>query len=265
MRQQRALRTGQAATFLHDRTALQISERLTEVNRSFTKIAIVSGFTEPWRAVFPNSTIVPEIDTLPFAADTYDLIIHALALHACNDPLGQLIQCHRALKKDGLFIAALFGGQTLHELRATLAYGESEITGGISPRVFPMAEIRDLGALLQRANFSLPVADNDVLTVTYKTLLTLMHDLRAMGESNILSDRLDRFTASKVFSCAEHHYQLNYCNNNNLLPATFEVIFLTGWRPDESQQQPLKPGSAQTSLQTALNAATQDDLDPDAN
>ncbi len=135
---------------------------------------------------------VADADVLPLAAETHDLVVHALALHWANDPVGQLVQARRALRPDGLFLAALFGGETLDELRAALAEAEVEALGGLSPRVAPMGEIRDLGGLLQRAGFALPVADSRSFDVSYPTPVHLMRDLRAMGETNVMRDRLRR-------------------------------------------------------------------------
>jgi len=177
-----------------------------------------------------------------------------MALHWANDPVGQLIQCLRALKPDGLFLAVMFGGQTLHELRAALAQAESEVSGGLSPRVAPMGEIRDLGGLLQRTGFALPVADRLVLKASYADLPGLMHELRAMGEGNALAQRMRRFAPRRLFSRAEEIYRAAYGLEDGRLPATFELVFLQGWAPDESQPKPLRPGSAQARLADALGA-----------
>lgn len=184
-------------------------------------------------------------------------MIHALSLHWANDPLGQLIQCRRAMKPDGLFLAVMFGGQTLQELRASLAEAESLVTGGLSPRVLPMAEIRDLGALMQRAGFALPVADSVTQTVHYTDLPALMADLRAMGETSALAARPRHFTRRDILTKAEAIYRANFPAPDGRITATFEVIFLTGWAPHESQQQPLRPGSAKARLADALRVPEQ--------
>jgi SAM-dependent methyltransferase len=196
-------------------------------------------------------------EVLPLAQGTHDLVIHALSLHWANDPLGQLIQCRRALKPDGLFLAVMFGGQTLQELRASLAEAESLVTGGLSPRVLPMAEIRDLGALMQRAGFALPVADSVTQTVHYTDLPALMADLRAMGETSALAARPRHFTRRDILTKAEAIYRANFPAPDGRITATFEVIFLTGWAPHESQQQPLRPGSAKARLADALRVPEQ--------
>jgi SAM-dependent methyltransferase len=191
-------------------------------------------------------------EILNFQGEKFDLIIHDLALHWANDPIGQLVQCRLSLLPDGLFLGALFGGLTLHELRSSLATAETEVSGGLSPRVAPMAEIRDLGGLLQRAGFALPVADTISLKASYLSLLDLTKDLRGMGETNALAGRVKKFTNRKLFELAEQHYHENFTDDDNRILATFEVITLTGWSPDESQQKALRPGSAKASLAAAL-------------
>jgi SAM-dependent methyltransferase len=237
--------------FLQNLVADDIQDRLSMVNRDFTDVAIVTGFPEIWHPRFPNATLVEDTDTLELSADSHDLIIHALSLHWANDPVGQLIQCRHALKNDGLLLTASFGGQTLQELRACLAQAESEISGGLSPRVLPMGEIRDLGALLQRAGFALPVADSLPLDVSYETSLHLMRDLRAMGETNALAARRKTFSNRAIFARTEALYRQSFAEGDRL-KATFEVIFMTGWAPDENQPKPLRPGSASARLADAL-------------
>lgn len=238
--------------FLQITAADDIQDRLSMVNRTFQRIAIVTAFPDVWKERFPEAHIFADDETLNLTADSYDLIIHAMALHWANDPVGQLIQCRHALVKDGLLMAASFGGQTLHELRASLAQAESEIMGGLSPRVLPMAEIRDLGGLLQRAGFALPVADSVPLTVSYQTAFHLMQDLRAMGETNALHGRLNTFSSRRFFMRMSEIYAETFSENDRIT-ATFELIFLSGWAPDESQQKPLRPGSAAQRLADALN------------
>ena len=240
--------------FLHAEAVADVQERLSEVNKAFTAPAIVTPFAELWQAALPDARIVPEAERLDLHPAAHDLVIHALGLHWANDPVGQLVQCRRALRPDGLLLALLFGGQTLHELRAALAQAETEITGGLSPRVLPMAEIRDLGGLVQRAGLALPVADNFSRRVMYRDIYHLMRDLRAMGEGNALAARLRRPTARAVFARAGEIYR-EVWGVGDRIPATFEIITLTGWAPHDSQQQPLRPGSAQTRLAEALDAA----------
>ncbi len=187
-------------------------------------------------------------------AGTLDLAVSALALQFVNDLPGALIQIRRALKPDGLFLAALIGGDTLTELRQSFAAAESEIEGGISPRVAPFADIRDIGGLLQRAGFALPVVDSERIIVRYDTVFALMHDLRRMGATNALTERRRKpLKRATLFKMAEI-YRERFADADGRLRATFEVIWLSGWAPHESQQQPLKPGSAKTRLADALGA-----------
>lgn len=239
------------ALFLQAEAVLEVQERLIEVNRTFTAPVVVTAFPDLW----PDFRSIPDDETLALQEGAQDLVIHALTLHWANDPVGQLVQCRRALRPDGLFIGLLFGGQTLHELRAALAEAESQLTGGLSPRVLPMGEIRDLGGLLHRAGFALPVADSFTKTVLYRDAFHLMRDLRAMGEGNALAARLRRPTRREVFLRAAEIYQDRYADAEGRIPATFEIICLTGWAPHDSQQKPLRPGSAAARLADALNAA----------
>ncbi len=231
----------------------EAQDRLSVVNKSFTDAAVVTDFSHIW----PEYTAVPMADTL--ALGSHDLVIHAMGLHWANDPVGQLVQCRRALRPDGLLIAVMFGGQTLTELRASLAQAESEITGGLSPRVLPMGEIRDLGGLLQRAGFALPVADSFTKTALYRDMFHLMRDLRAFGEASALAARPRHFTRTAILNRANDIYRANYGRDDGLIPATFEVICLTGWAPHEDQQKPLRPGSAAARLEDALNGVRQKD------
>jgi SAM-dependent methyltransferase len=238
--------------FLHEEVRLEVEERLTEVNRTFTAPVIITPFARVWTGL---AKTVADDDVLDLTAEDHDLVIHALCLHWANDPVGQLVQCRRALRPDGLFLGFLFGGQTLHELRACLAEAEAEVTGGLSPRVLPMGEIRDLGALLQRAGFALPVADSFTKTVRYRDAAHLMQDLRAMGEGNALAARLRQPTRRTVLARAAELYEAQYADSEGRIPATFEIICLTGWAPHDSQQKPLRPGSAVQRLSDALSTS----------
>jgi SAM-dependent methyltransferase len=248
------------ADFLHLDVAVEIEERLSEVNRTFTSPAVVSGFPDFWARRLPGARVVPDTETLALEAQAHDLVIHALALHWADDPVGQLVQCRLALRPDGLFIGALFGGRTLSELRAALAEAEAALTGGLSPRILPMGDIRDLGGLLQRAGFALPVADSSLRRLSYAAPLELMRDLRAMGEGNALDARQRHPRALRsMFAEASdrytHSFGLESPDGPRRISATFEVIYLTGWAPDPRQQQPLRPGSAATRLADALGTA----------
>jgi SAM-dependent methyltransferase len=248
----RSLPDHDAAMFLHRLSLTDIQERLMEVNRTFTAPAVVSGFPEVWQDLRPDAVQVADDELLQLTPGAHDLVVHAMALHWANDPLGQLVQCRRALRPDGLFIAALPGGRSLHELRAALAEAEAQVTGGLSPRVVPMGEIRDLGGLMQRAGFALPVADSLQQIVEYRSFPALMADLRASGETNALAARLRRFSGRSVLAAAGAVYAGSFATDAGRLPVTVELVFLTGWAPHESQQQPLRPGSAKARLADAL-------------
>jgi SAM-dependent methyltransferase len=198
--------------------------------------------------------VVADTEVLPLAPASVELIVSALALHWSDDLPGVLAQVRAALKPDGLFLAALLGGDTLTELRQSLAEAEAEVTGGASPRVAPFAELRTAGALLQRAGFALPVIDSDRRIVRYDTALHLMRDLRAMGATNVLRDRDRRPLRRQVLIRAAAIYAERFSDADRRIRATFDVISLSGWAPHASQQQPLRPGSAKTRLADALNA-----------
>lgn len=240
------------AAFLHLTAIGEIKDRLAMVNKAFTDVAVVSGMPQVWADAFPDAMHIVDADTLAFEPGAHDLVIHAMCLHWANDPVGQLIQMRRTLKPDGLMLAVLFGGGTLHELRTSLAQAEADLRGGLSPRVAPMGEIRDLGALLQRAGFALPVADSLPLSVSYASPVVLMHELRAMGEGNALAARARHFSPRKMFDRAGEVYHQNFADTDGRITATFELIFLTGWSPDPGQPKPLRPGSARARLADAL-------------
>jgi SAM-dependent methyltransferase len=272
-RQRRARALG-PATFLLDRVAEEMAERLSVVVRQFDraidldtptdvlrsvlgaggKVGTIAAATSAGAAETLSSQVAADEQALPFADASLDLAVSALALQFVNDLPGTLIQIRRALKPDGLLLAAMIGGDSLNELRDAFAEAESEIEGGISPRVSPFADIRDLGALLQRAGFALPVVDSDRLTVRYDNPLALMRDLRAMGATNILTERrrtpLKRATLQRMLEI----YARRFADTDGRLRATFEIVWLTGWAPHENQQKPLKPGSATQRLADALGA-----------
>ncbi len=245
-------RAGAHGLFLHDAAADEIEDRLQMVKKPFTAPAVVTGFPDFWSKRMPKAGVVKDSDTLDLAIGAHDLVVHAMSLHWANDPVGQLIQCRRALRPDGLFLSVALGGQTLHELRSCLAQAESDLRGGLSPRIAPMAELRDIGGLLQRAGFALPVADTLQLKVAYRDIYHLMHDLRAMGETNALHSRSRLPAPRRLFSHAAKLYVQNFADADGKITATFELIFLTGWAPADSQPKPLRPGSAQQRLADAL-------------
>ena len=193
-------------------------------------------------------------EALPFAEGCLDLVTSSLALHWVNDLPGTFVQVRRILKPDGLFLGALFGGETLCELKESFLRAESEVEGGVSPRVSPFVDVRDVGMLLQRAGFALPVVDSDTIPVTYSSPLKLMADLRGMGESNVLTKRRLTFSRRQTLLRASEIYTQNFSDKNGSVRATFQVVWFLGWVPAETQPQALKPGSATHSLADALGA-----------
>jgi SAM-dependent methyltransferase len=270
-RRRRAAAMG-PATFLLDRVADDLAERLATVLRRF-ELAVDLG--TPGDAVrnalvrlesvgrvvaadvMPDATrgeifVAADEEALPFGDATLDLVVSALALQFVNDLPGVLVQIRRALKPDGLLLAALLGGETLTELRQSFAEAESDIEGGVSPRVAPFADLRDLGALLQRAGFALPVTDVDRVTVRYDSVFGLMHDLRRMGATNALFARRRTPLKRATLQHMAEIYGQRFADDDGKVRATFEIIWLSGWAPHPDQQQPLKPGSAKTRLADAL-------------
>ena len=248
------------ATFLLDRVADDLSERLSAVTRRLELGADVGTPTDAVRRALAGQVgsiadAVADEEALPFAPGSLDLVVSALALQFVNDLPGALIQIRRALKPDGLFLAALIGGESLAELRQAFAAAEAEVEGGVSPRVAPFVELRALGALLQRAGFALPVTDIDRVTVRYASPLDLMHDLRRMGAANALTERrrvpLRRATLNRMMEV----YAERFAGGDGRIAATFEIVWLSGWAPHASQQQPLAPGSARTRLADALGTS----------
>ncbi len=200
-----------------------------------------------------GSKLVCDEEALPFAPASLNLVTSILSLHFVNDLPGALVQIRRALKPDGLFMAALPGGQTLGELRTAFMMAEEELLGGVSPRIAPMADVKEYGALLQRAGFTLPVVDSELVTVSYDSPLKLMRELRLMGAGNVLLDRSKKPVSRRLLQRVVELYEQRFSDGGRIM-ARFELIYLSGWSPHESQQQPLAPGSAQTSLSAALNA-----------
>lgn len=250
--------------FLHTAVADEVEERLNEVNRSFTSPVVVTPWPEVWRDRLPGAVFVPDAELLDLSPDSHDLVVHAMALHWANDPVGQLIQARHSLQPDGLFLAATLGGRTLHELRTALAEAEARVLGGLSPRVAPMGEIRELGGLLQRAGFALPVADANAVQASYETAFHLMRDLRAMGEQNALKDRVRRPATKTLFAEAARIYSESFPAGPGRVMATFELVWLTGWAPAPGQPQPLLPGSATARLADALETEERPANDPAA-
>jgi SAM-dependent methyltransferase len=254
LRRARAERMG-GDDFLRQEAAEGLVERLAAVNRTFARGLLVGPqiprSLEPHAALWTKAQPGRD-DALDLEAGKYDLAVSVLDLHAVNDLPGVLVQIRGALRPDGLFLAALFGGATLFELRETFAAAEIETGGGASPRVYPFADVRDLGGLLQRAGFALPVADVERTTVLYRDFSSLVRDLRTHGETNALAQRSRRPLSRRMLAAALAHYAGNHAESDGRLRATFEIVYLTGWAPHESQQQPLKPGSAKARLADAL-------------
>ena len=198
--------------------------------------------------------IVADEELLPFAPHSFDLVMSAMDLHWVNDLPGTLVQIRRILKPDGLLLGAMLGGATLWQLRQALAAAESEIEGGLSPRISPFADLRDAAGLLQRAGFALPVADSETIDVEYDNALALMRDLSAMGESNLVVERRGSFSRRATLLRAAEIYGERFTLASGRVAASFEVLFLHGWTPHESQPKPLKPGSAARRLADALGA-----------
>jgi len=216
------------------------------------RMAAAAGAAAAGRLKTP--AVAGDEEALPFAAGAFDLVLSNLSLHWVNDLPGALIQIRRALKPDGLFLATLFGGDTVRELRRALAEAEIAEEDGLSPRVSPFCDVRDAGGLLQRAGFALPVADADTVTVSYGDPMTLMADLRGMGESNAVALGRKGFTRRRTLAAATRRYRELYAGADGRVPATFQIVTLTGWAPDPSQQKPLQPGSATGRLAQALGA-----------
>lgn len=263
--------------FLLKVAAEELSERLAVVERRFDEAAEIHGYsglvsralartgkigrmarveTDPRFAAPGDIFLKAPLEQLPLAPASINLAVSPLSLHLTNDTPGVFVQIRRALRPDGLFLAAIPGGDTLQELRDVLLQTEIEMTGGASPRVIPFADIRDIGALLQRAGFALPVTDKETYTVRYDSIFPLMKDLRAMGMSNPLSARSRKPLTRAFFLRAAELYAERYSDPDGRIRATFSIIYLSGWAPHESQQKPLKPGSAKVRLADALKAKT---------
>jgi SAM-dependent methyltransferase len=258
-RQDRARNDG-PATFLLDRVAEDMQERLRAVLREFqnaadvgtagdqVRNALVSRVAQMAKLDLPDA----ESEPLPLAPESLDLVVSALAFQFVNDLPGVLTQIRRALKPDGLLLAAMLGGDTLIELRQAFAAAEAECEGGLSPRVVPFADLRDVGALLQRAGFALPVTDVDRVVVRYDSAFALMQDLRRMGATNILVERRRIPTRRATLVRMAQLYGERFADSDGRIRATFDVLWLSGWAPHQSQQQPLQPGSAKASLAEAV-------------
>jgi SAM-dependent methyltransferase len=264
----------QAHDFLFREAAARLAERLDEVRRTFPVALDLGGHGGILAEALQGSgaietlvetdlaerlarrgralRVVTDEEFLPFASGAFDLAMSCLSLHWVNDLPGTLLQLRRALKPDGLLLVSLLGGDTLHELRRALLEAEADTAGGVSPRVSPFADVREAGALLQRAGFALPVIDSDAVTVSYPDALALMRDLRGMGEANALSERRRGFSRRDVLLRAAERYQALFADAAGRVPATFRIVTLTAWVPHADQPKPLRPGSAAARLAEAL-------------
>jgi SAM-dependent methyltransferase len=271
-REQAFARRADKADFLLEIAAQEMAERLSVVERQFPDAVELHGATgaaarhalltgkvdnvsriETSAGFASGSDLrIAALDDVPLAPESVNLVLSPLSLHVVNDTPGAFVRIRRALKPDGLFLAAIPGAGTLAELRDVLLATEAELTGGASPRVIPFADVRDVGSLLQRAGFTLPVVDAESYTVRYDSLFPLMRDLRAMGMANPLVGRSRKPLGRAFFLKAAEIYAERYSDPDGRIRATFSIIYASGWAPHDSQQQPLKPGSAKVRLADAL-------------
>jgi len=265
VRRRRTGRAGLHDLFLFDEGASGLAGRLADINRNFRNVlAIGPGlspgilknkpdrFIEAGVAEGEQGGILLDEEALPFGEDTFDLVLSNLTLHWVNDLPGTLVQIRRILKPDGLFLGVMFGGDSLVELRESLMAAEAEVEGGASPRVAPFVDVRDAGNLLARAGFALPVADVDTVRASYADALSLMKDLKAMGENNVMVERRKGLSRRETLMSAANYYRDRFSDEEGRIPATFQLLFLTGWAPAPDQPKPLKPGSGKISLKDAL-------------
>ena len=276
-RRERAVLAGDSSDFLFAEVATRLADRLEDVKRRFgvgvdlgsrgghmARAALATGRIERLYAMDPSpelagrlpvSAVAADEEALPFASESLDLVVSSLALHWVNDLPGALVQVRRALRPDGLFLAAMFGGETLWELREVLMEAELAVSGGASARVSPMADLRDAAGLLQRAGFALPVADRDPLSVSYADAWALMRDLSKMGESNAIRLRAPGPLRRAILAEAGRLYQERHAFAGGRVRASFEILYISGWAPAATQQQPLRPGQATARLADALGVA----------
>ena len=257
-------------SFLFDWAADQIIDRLRDIKKDFSTVYSIGNRVPEafWHELtnlkkidklticdLTNAPVIADSEFLPFAENSADLVLSILDFHSVNDLPGTLSQIKKILKPDGLFIGCILGGETLFELRESLMNAEINLSGGASPRVAPFADKLQAGALMQRAGFALPVIDSEILRVSYQNLFNLMGDLRGMGESNTLAARQKNFTSSRLFFTANQYYETNFPDKEDTarITASFEIIFMLGWSPHESQQKPLRRGSAEHSLAEFLH------------
>ncbi len=263
----RALAAPDFPDFLHERAIEDIAGRLELILRDFDRALVIADrptmvtaqlkgtgrFKDIITAGRTGADVICDDELLPFAENSLDCVISLFSLHHVNDLPGALVQIARALKPDGLFMAAMLGGTTFNELRHAWLAAESDLSDSVTLRVAPFADLRDMGALLQRAGLALPVVDTDPVTVTYADALSAMREIKRMGLSNALHQRSRQPVTRRMLARACAAYETEFADEAGRVPATFEIFYLTGWSPHESQQQPLKPGTAKTRLADALS------------
>ncbi|MCC3861806.1 methyltransferase domain-containing protein [Pseudemcibacter aquimaris] len=256
--------------FLNREITLRQLDNLDDIKREFKLVLNMGGHQEPMQSYFKDSTVLntdlsdkmlnkspfhniqADEEFIPVKPGCLDLVFSILNLHSINDLPGTLIQILHSLKPDGLFVGAAFGGETLHELRASMMKADMDALGGIRPHVSPFMDVRDAGGLLQRAGFALPVVSTERITVNYDNAFKLMKELKGMAENNILAKTFKGLTKPSLMMKVAEHYQNDFADINGRIPATFDILYFKGWAPHESQQKPLKPGSAKMSLTDAL-------------
>ncbi len=271
-RRERAANKFSEHAFLTQEISSHLIDNLKDIKRSYDHILNMNVAIDQNDPAFKNNLVVnqdlsvamlagkpgfsvqADEEFFPFKNSSFDLILSCLTLHWVNDLPGSLSQIHRCLKPDGLFMAAIYGGETLHELRSAMMKAETNIRGGVSPHISPFVDVRDAGTLMQRAGFSLPVVNTERITVTYPDAFALMKELKAMGENNALINRYKGLSSKQMMLETAKIYHDQFANEKGRIPATFDIIYLQGWFPHESQQKPLKPGSGQMSLKDALGA-----------
>ncbi|TAE34490.1 MAG: methyltransferase domain-containing protein [Alphaproteobacteria bacterium] len=256
--------------FVHHEAEARLMDRIMCINKHFERVVIIGATSTEWRNLpnigtcifadlvaerLPHDSslrILCDEEWLPFAPNSLDAIISILTLHHLNDCVGALIQMRHALIPDGLMSCVTYGARSLHELRIALIHAEMQRTGGITPRISPFMEVRDAGALLQRTGYALPVIDSDLLDISYPSLHALLHELRQSGEQNALIERSKYFTAPQLFMDASQYYHEHFSDAEDRLHATIELLFMSGWNPHHTQQQPSRRGSGTQSLRTLL-------------
>lgn len=258
----RRARASTTADFVTERVLADLGERLGTINRRFEKAALIGptlADTAPRLATVDALERVPTLsgaaveDMPALASDGYDLIVSLLDLQAVNDVPGTLVRLRRLLRPDGFFVAAVLGGRSLAELREAWIEADSARFGGAYVRVAPFMDVRDAGSLLQRAGFALPVSDTDMFAVRYADPLGLMRELKSVSAANPMREKPAQPVTPAQMAAAVAAYPVD---PDGRITATLELIWMSGWAPDDSQQKPLRPGSAEVSLAQALKTGS---------